>query len=252
MKHRLRLKSSDEIKRIGDSGNLIGEIFANINGMDLEGVSSWDLDAFIEGEILRRKARPAFKTVRGYDFSSCISINNEVSHGIPSKKKVFASGDIVKIDSGAVLNGYFSDSCITLTLGRVSAEHRRLVSSARHAMFKGIEEMVPGNFMGAVGHAVSSFSQSLGYSIVRRFTGHGVGFALHEPPVVPHYGERGKGILLQEGMVITCEPILNEGSGEVRLLDDGWTFVTADGKLSAQFEHTVAVTSKGPVLLTST
>ncbi len=250
MKGRVRLKSEDDIERIGESGRVIGEIFADLMSMDIEGLSSWELDAFIEREIFKRRARPAFKTIRGYEFASCISVNDEVAHGVPSKKKVFTKGDIVKVDSGAVLNGFFCDSCVTLMVGQVSPHAMELVPIARRAMFMGVETMVPGNYIGDIGHAVSSYIKSQGCSVVKRFTGHGVGFALHEPPVVPHRGEKGKGLRLQEGMVLTCEPAVNRGREEVRLLPDGWTFVTDDGNLSAQFEHTVAITSRGPRILT--
>ena len=173
------------------------------------------------------------------------------SHGVPSKKVRIQSGDIVKIDTGTVMNGYFADSCSTFPVGSVSDNAKRLVNVAYQALMAGISEIGHGKFVGDIGNAVEGFVKGKGYSIVKNFTGHGVGFALHEPPVVPNYGSRGKGAELFEGMVIAVEPIVTEGSDQLIVLDDGWTAITSDGSLSAQFEHTVAVTRKGPLILTA-
>lgn len=248
---KVALKTPDDIKRIRDGGAVISGIFRKISEMDLAGITTWELDTCIDTIIVKSGARSAFKTVQNYNFSSCISINNEVVHGMPSKKKRVQNGDIVKIDIGIAMNGYFSDSCRTFLIGYVSDTSRQLAAAAKEALSLAINAMVPGNHMGDIGHAVQSSAESQGYSVVRRFTGHGTGFALHEPPVVLHYGKEGTGAVLVEGMVLAVEPILNEGGPDVRILDDGWTAVTLDGKLSAQFEHTVAVTAHGPVILTS-
>jgi len=247
----VRLKSMEDIRRIKECGLIIHEIFSSIKQKDLTGLTTWELDTVIESHILRRGARPAFKTVRGYDFSSCISVNTVASHGIPSKKTVIKNGDIVKIDTGTVLNGYFADSCVTVMVGPVEGELTRLMNVAFKAMLSGIEMMNPGKYSGDIGNAVESFVESQGCSVVRNYTGHGVGFALHEPPVIPNYGEKGQGVMLEEGMVVTCEPIVTLGKGELTILDDGWTSITVDGSLSAQYEHTVAITANGPVILTS-
>ncbi|NLV66215.1 MAG: type I methionyl aminopeptidase [Spirochaetes bacterium] len=247
----VRLKTDDDIRRIADCGLIISRLFRELEGADFEGQSTWELDTFIEDYIMKNRARPAFKTVRGYSFASCISVNAVASHGVPSKKIKILTGDIVKIDTGTVMNGYFADSCSTFIVGDAGEPAKRLVNAAYQALMTGISEIGIGKTVGDVGHAVDSYARSKGYSIVKNFTGHGVGFALHEPPVVPNYGIKGKGAELTEGMVITVEPILTEGSDQLIVMDDGWTSITSDGSLSAQFEHTVAVTKNGPIILTS-
>lgn len=247
----VRLKDENDIRRIRECGVIISSLFDSIKNMDLIGMSTWELDSYIDDYILKKKARAAFKTVRGYSYASCISINEVASHGVPSKKVVIKNGDIVKIDTGTVLNGYFADSCITLCIGKVSDSARKLTEAAYKALFVGINEIYPGKTVGDVGFAIESFVKKEGFSVVKNFTGHGVGFALHEPPVVPNYGSRGMGEEIRDGMVMTVEPIVTNGIGELKILDDGWTSITCDGSLAAQFEHTIAVTSKGPVILTA-
>ncbi|MBN1495561.1 MAG: type I methionyl aminopeptidase [Spirochaetes bacterium] len=246
----VRLKSPDDIRRIRDAGAIIAVVFSAISETSLEGMSTWDLDALVESMILRQKGRPAFKTVPRYSSASCISINEEVVHGVPSKKKKIARGDLVKVDIGVVLNGYFSDACRTFAAGAVDDNAMRLSDVARKSLERAINVMRPGNRIGDIGHAIQSYSEKKGYSVVRNYTGHGVGFALHEPPIVPHFGRKGTGMPLEPGLVLAVEPMINEGGHEVRLLEDGWTAVTADGGLSAQFEHTVAITEDGPLVLT--
>ena len=251
MNRPVRLKTEDDIKRIKESGLIIYHLFKKIESMDLDGVSTWELDTFIDDYILKNRARPAFKTVRGYSFASCISINNVATHGVPNKKKKIKSGDIAKIDTGTVMNGYFADSCSTFKIGDVEESVHKLVDAAYTALLKGIAEICPNKNIGDIGYAVESCVNDLGYNVIKNFTGHGIGFALHEAPVVLHYGEKNKGAILQEGMVLTVEPIITEGSAELIIQDDGWTSITSNGKLSAQFEHTVAVTSTGSIILTS-
>jgi len=247
----VRLKTEDDIKRIKESGLIIYHLFKKIESMDFDGVSTWELDTFIDDYILKNKARPAFKTIQGYGFASCISINNVASHGIPNKKKKIRSGDIVKIDTGTVMNGYFADSCSTFKIGAVAHNADKLVDAAYTALSKGIAEIYPNKNIGDIGYAVEKYVNELGYKVIKNFAGHGVGFALHEAPVVPHYGTRKQGVILQEGMVLTVEPIVTEGADKLITQDDGWTSVTDNGKLSAQFEHTIAVTSAGALILTS-
>ena len=247
----VRLKTDDDIKRIKESGLIIFRLFKIINSMNLEGISTWELDSFIDDYILKNKARPAFKTVRGYSFASCISINQVASHGMPTKKNKILSGDIVKIDTGTVMNGYFADSCSTFKIGKVTEEAANLVNAAYAVLQSGLNEVFPEKCTGDIGFAVEKCVRELGYGVVKNFTGHGVGFALHEAPVIPNYGEKGKGTVIRPGMVLTVEPIVTEGSAELIVQEDGWTSVTSDGKLSAQFEHTLAVTKNGYVLLTS-
>ncbi|MBN2042063.1 MAG: type I methionyl aminopeptidase [Spirochaetes bacterium] len=250
MKKELRLKTSDDIKRIGESGRIIAEIFKAINKISLPDISTLELNDFIENIIHKSKARPSFKTVPDYSHATCISVNNEVVHGIPSKDKIIKKGDIVKIDIGVVKSGYFSDGCWTFAAEYISGEAENLINTAHEALELGIEAACPGGKLQDIGFSIEPFVESRGYSIVRDFAGHGVGFAVHEPPPVPHYSVKKINTRLVEGMVLAIEPILNENSPDVRYLDNGWTAVTEDGKLSAQFEHTVAVTKHGPVVLT--
>lgn len=251
MRGEVRLKSIDDIKRIRDCGKIIYDLFIQINLMDLAGLTTWEVDSYIEDFIMKNRARPAFKTIKGYGFASCISVNNVASHGLPSKKLRIKKGDIVKIDSGTVMHGYFADSCSTFVVGEAGEDVLKLVKGAFGALLRGISQMHPGKQIGDIGYAIESYVTSLGYSVVKNFTGHGVGYALHEPPVVPSYGFKGQGLTLKEGMVMTVEPIVNQGLDELIVLEDGWTSVTADGKLSAQFEHTIAITADGPFILTS-
>ncbi len=247
---KIRLKTPDDIRRIGDAGAIASEIFRGLGRMSLEGLSTWDLDSMIESMILRLKGRPAFKTVMRYGASSCISLNNEVVHGVPSRKRMIRDGDLVKIDIGVVLNGYFCDACRTFTVGSVPDNARLLALAAGRCLELAVEVMVPGHRIGDIGFAIEEHAAAAGYSVVRDYSGHGVGFALHEPPKIPHYGRKGTMGVLKPGMVLAVEPMLNEGGHAVRLLDDGWTVVTADGSLSAHVEHTIAVTGEGPLVLT--
>ncbi len=246
----IKLKSSDDIKRIKEAGIVIAEIFKVIPGISLTGLSTLQLDGFIEDIIYKSKARPSFKTVRNYKHATCISINDEVVHGIPSREKIINTGDIVKIDIGVVKNGYFADGCCTFAIKPVPEIADKLISVTRTALEKGIEFLYPGKRLGDMGSAIQEYVEEQGFNIVRDYAGHGVGFAVHESPGVLHYGIQGTGKIIRDGMVLALEPIVNEGTYEVLVLDDGWTAVTKDGKLSAQFEHTVAVTKDGPVVLT--
>ncbi len=244
------LKSPQDILRIREAGRIIAEIFNKLSKLSLEGHSTLEIDSFIENIILKSHARPSFQTVANYNHATCISINNEVVHGIPSKDKIIKKGDIVKIDIGVVKNGYFADACKTYSIKPVSKKAAKLVSITKESLEKAIKLLHPGTSIGDVGSEIQTFVEKNGFSVVRDFTGHGVGFALHEHPGIPHYGKRGRGKILQEGVVVAIEPMVNEGTYEVEVLEDGWTVITADGKLSAQFEHTIAITGKGPQILT--
>jgi len=251
MKKDLKLKTADEIKRIGESGKIIAGIFKAIEKISLQGLSTLELNDFIENIIHKSKARPSFKTVPDYNHATCISVNDEVVHGIPSKKRKIRKGDLVKIDIGVVKEGYFADGCWTFPVNPVSENAEKVTDTAREALYRGIETVYPGKTLRDLGSAVQAYVESRGCSIVRDFAGHGVGFAVHEPPLVPHYAaKKAKSIILEQGMVLAIEPIINEGSFEVTYLDNGWTAITGDGKLSAQFEHTVAITAQGPLVLT--
>jgi len=247
----LRLKTEDDIKRIGDSGAIIRELFKELRSLNLEGLSTWEVDSFIDDFILKKRARPAFKTLPDYTFASCLSVNEEIVHGIPSKKRKLASSDIVSIDCGAVLHGYFSDACITLAVGKeITQEHQNLIDTAEKSLMICIDQLHVGNTTGCLGAALGDFLSATPFKIMHQFTGHGVGFALHETPIVPHYGAKETGIRLQEGMVLAIEPVIKDGTTAVCFKKDGWTAVAEDNKYSAQFEHTVAVTKDGPLVLT--
>lgn len=246
----IRLKTKDDIQRIAEAGKVIALIFQELARRPLAGISTLELDGIIESMILKAKARPSFKTVPSYHHATCLSVNDEVVHGVPSKKKKLKEGDIIKVDVGVVKNGYFADACRTLPVGVVSEKAQRIINTASKALEIGLEQVRTDRRLGDIGFAIQSFVEERGYSVVRDFTGHGVGFAVHEHPNVPHYGKKNTGIILREGLVIAIEPMINEGTEKVITLDDGWTTITADGKLSAQFEHTVAVTRDGPLVLT--
>ncbi len=243
-------KSPDDIKRIREAGRIIAEIFKTISNISLEGLTTLELDSFIESIIIKSKARPSFQTVDNYNHATCISINNEVVHGIPSKEKLIKKGDIVKVDIGVVKNGYFADACNTYSIEPISEIAKKLVDVTRESLQRAIKVSCLGSKLGDIGYAIQKYVEKNGFSVVRDFTGHGVGFAVHEPPGIPHFGKKGKGKALREGMVLAIEPMVNEGVYDVNVLEDGWTVVTVDGKLSAQFEHTLAITKDGPMILT--
>lgn len=212
------------------------------------GVTTRELDQIARERIERSGARPAFLGYRDYPATLCISVNEEVIHGIPGRRKL-REGDIVGLDLGCVVDGYYGDSARTVAVGRVSDEARQLMQVTEAALHKAIEQCQPGRRLGDLGHAVQSYAEGHGYSVVREFVGHGIGTQLHEDPQVPNYGAPGKGRRLVAGMCLAIEPMVNAGGHEVRVLDDGWTAVTADGSLSAHFELSVAVTPEGPWIL---
>ena len=214
------------------------------------GISTWEIDKIAYDYIKSQGAEPNFLNLYGFPATACISINDEVIHGIPSKKRVLKSGDIVSIDLGAKVNGYNGDNAATFACGDVSDEAKRLMDATRESLYEAIRFAVPGGRLGDVCSAVQRYCEERGYGVVREFTGHGIGKALHEDPSVPNYGTAGRGVRLLPGMTIAIEPMINQGTAKIRQLPDGWTIKTADGKLSAHFEHTVAITKDGPVILT--
>jgi methionyl aminopeptidase len=215
------------------------------------GVTTADLDAMAEDLIRRAGGVPAFKGYRGFPATLCISINDEVVHGIPSRTRALRPGDIVSLDVGAKLDGYVGDSAVTVAVGEVPESTRRLLRVTREALDRGIEQVRVGGRLSDVSHAIQSWVERHGYSIVREFVGHGIGQRLHEDPQIPNYGEPGRGPKLAEGMVLAIEPMVAEGRPETRVLADGWTAVTRDGSLAAHFEHSVAVTAAGPLILSA-
>ncbi|MBQ5970539.1 MAG: type I methionyl aminopeptidase [Clostridia bacterium] len=214
------------------------------------GVSTWEIDRIAYEYIKSQGAEPNFLHLYGFPATACISVNDEVIHGIPSKDRILKSGDIVSIDLGAKIHGYNGDNAATFACGEISDEAKRLLDTTRESLYKGIEAAVCGNKVGDIGHAVQAYCEARGYGIVREYTGHGVGKALHEDPSVPNYGTPGRGVRLVPGMTIAIEPMVNQGAAAIKQLPDGWTVKTADGKLAAHFEHTVAITKSGPVILT--
>jgi methionyl aminopeptidase len=246
----VELKSADEIARMREAGRIVCEILDELERAVAPGVSTWDLDALAEKLIRAKGAKPAFKGYHGFPSCLCASVNHEVVHGIPSRKRKLAEGDLMKLDFGVVYQGFFGDSARTVPVGKVSAQAQALVNATREALAQAVAAMVPGNRLGDIGHAIQSYVEPRGFSVVRDFVGHGIGRALHEPPQVPNYGTPGTGMRLRPGMVLAVEPMINAGAPQVEVLEDDWTAVTRDGKLSAHFEHTILVTEQGPEILT--
>lgn len=214
------------------------------------GVTTAELDRLAEAYIRKQGAEPNFKNYQGYPATACISINNQVIHGIPSHKQKIQAGDIVSVDLGAKFNGYHGDNAATFACGDISDEAKRLMDTTRESLYEGIKAAVPGGRVGDIGAAVQRYVEARGYSVVRQFVGHGVGTHLHEAPEVPNFGTPGRGIRLMPGMTIAIEPMVNAGGSDVKVLPDGWTVLTKDGSLSAHFEHTVAITPDGPMIMT--
>lgn len=246
----VELKNAGEIDRMRAAGRIVAEILDALEAKVAPGVSTWDLDQLAERLIREKGARPAFKGYRGFPACLCTSLNHEVVHGIPSKARVLAPGDLLKLDFGVVVDGFFGDSARTVAVGKVSEEARRLSEATRASLEAGIRAMVPGNRVGDIGHAVQATVEPLGFSVVRDFVGHGIGRHLHESPQVPNYGRPGTLELLRPGMVLAVEPMVNAGTAAVDVLDDDWTAVTVDGKLSSHWEHTILISEHGPEVLT--
>ena len=214
------------------------------------GVSTWELDQLAEKFIRECGAKPNFKGLYGYPATACISINNEVIHGIPAKDRILKNGDIVSVDLGAEFEGYNGDNAATFACGDVSAEAKRLMDTTRESLYEGIKHACAGGRVGDISASVQSYVEEKGYSVVRNYVGHGIGTSLHEAPEVPNFGVSGRGVRLVPGMTLAIEPMVNAGSYDVKVMPDGWTVLTSDGSLSAHFEHTVAITVDGPVIMT--
>jgi len=233
------------------AGRLVGQVLTALAATVAPGVTTADLDAIAEGLIVDAGAIPAFKGYHGYPATICASVNDEVIHGIPSGRRVLEAGDVISIDVGASLGGYFGDSAITLPVGAISEDAARLLRVTDESLYKAIAVVKPGGRVSDIGHAVQAHVEAHGFSVVREFVGHGIGQQMHEEPQVPNYGDPGRGPRLAEGMVLAIEPMVNAGKPAVKVLGDGWTAVTRDHSLSAHFEHTVAVTADGPWILTA-
>ena len=246
----IQLKNPLQIKEMRDAGRITGEALLVARENIREGISTLELDKIIRNYIEKQGAKPSFLGYGGFPGSACISINDEVIHGIPSKKKFLQEGDIVKVDVGAFYKGYHGDAARTFAVGRVSEEAEKLIKVTRDSFFAGIEKLQVGNRLGDVGHAIDSLVVANGFSTVKRYIGHGVGHDLHESPDVPNYGTEGRGTRLCAGMTLAIEPMVNIGGDGVKEMGDGWTVKTADGSLSAHYENTVALTSEGVIVMT--
>ena len=244
------LKSPAELEKMRRAGAVVAQVLVEIAELVKPGATTADLDLFAQTRTKELGAKPAFKGYHGFPATLCVSVNEEVVHGIPSKKRILKEGDIVGIDFGVILDGWFGDSARTFAVGKIAPEAQKLLEITEKSLHLGIEQARAGQHLFDIGHAVQNFVESHGYSVVREFVGHGIGKSLHEDPQVPNFGIRGKGMLLKPGMVLAIEPMINAGKPEVRVLSDGWTAVTVDKALSAHFEHTVAITEQGPEILT--
>ena len=246
----IQLKNPLQIKEMKEAGRITGEALLVARENIREGISTYELDTIIRNYIEKQGAKPSFLGYHGFPGSACISINDEVIHGIPSKKTILREGDIVKVDVGAFYKGYHGDAARTIPVGKVSAEAEKLIKVTRDSFFAGIEKLQVGNRLGDVGHAIDALVVANGFSTVKRYIGHGVGRELHESPDVPNYGTEGRGTRLCAGMTLAIEPMVNVGVEGVKEMSDGWTVKTADGKLSAHYENTVALTSDGVIVMT--
>ena len=244
------LKKPEQILLMKEAGRITGEALLVARDAIRPGISTKELDTRIHDYIVRCGATPSFLGYGGFPGSACISVNDQVIHGIPSKKVILKEGDIVKVDVGANYRGFNGDSAKTFAVGTISEAARRLIEVTRESFYQGLAFVKVGNRVGDIGYAISAYAESFGYGVVREYVGHGVGRTLHEEPDVPNYGTQGRGCRLYPGMTIAIEPMVNEGTAEVKQLSDGWTVVTRDGSLSAHYEHSVAITEDGPILLT--
>jgi methionyl aminopeptidase len=228
----------------------VAEILAGLKDHIAVGMTTADIESFVDESIRERGAIAAFRGYRGYPSSVCVSVNDQVIHGIPSRSTRLKNGDIVGVDLGVVLDGFYGDAAVTLAVGDIPPEAARLMEVTEKALSLGIEKAVAGNRIGDISSAIQEHVEANGFSVVRAFVGHGIGRSLHEEPQVPNFGRRGQGLRLKEGMTLAIEPMVNAGGHDVRILEDGWTALTSDGSLSAHFEHTIAVTKHAPKILT--
>ncbi len=245
---KIMTRSRTEVEKIREASQIVADTLQMLEKHIQLGVTALELDQLAEEYITSRGARPAFKGYYGFPATLCISLNDEVVHGIPNERKL-QSGDIVSVDCGAEKNGYYGDHAITYTIGDITDGQQRLVDVTRESLDIGIAQAVPGNHLYDIGHAVQEYAEAAGFGVVRELVGHGIGTQLHEQPQVPNYGEAGTGPVLKAGMVIAIEPMITEGSYEIYTGDDGWTVYTSDGKSAAHFEHTIAITDNGPEIL---
>lgn len=243
-------KSSAEIDTMREAGRITARALRLVGEAVAVGVSTAELDQIAEDAIRGEGAVPAFKGYHGFPATICASVNGEVVHGIPSPNRILSEGDVLSVDVGAIVNGYYGDSAVTFPVGVISGEAARLLDATRRSLDAGIAKARPGMRLYDISNAVQTVAEAAGFSVVREYVGHGIGRSMHEEPQIPNYGPAGKGPTLEEGMVLAIEPMINAGTADVRSLDDGWTVVTVDGAYSAHFEHTVAIGPDGPIILT--
>lgn len=244
-------KSAAEIEAMKEAGRVSAKVLRMVGDIIRPGISTLELDAYVENLIRLEGGIPSFKGLYGFPGSICASLNGMVVHGIPSKDVILQSGDIISIDTGATIDGWVGDNAYTYAVGKVDAEKELLLKVTEECMWRGIEAALAGNTLGDIGHAVQHHAEAHGFGVVREYVGHGVGHVMHEPPNVPNYGKKGKGLKLEPGLVIAIEPMINAGTHRVHTIEDGWGVVTNDGKPSAHFEKTIAVTEDGPVVITA-
>ena len=244
------IKSQEEIKKMKRASHMVAQVLSKIKEIIRPGLSTLDLDRLAEDEIKKAGGIPAFKGYLGYQATLCTSINEEVVHGIPSAKRILKEGDIIGVDCGAIYEGYYGDSAFTFPVGKVDSKAKRLLEVGEESLKRGIAQMIPEKRLYDIGAAIQSYVEAEGYSVVRDYVGHGIGTKLHEEPQVPNFGEPNTGFRLKPGMIFAVEPMVNEGTQEVKLLADGWTVITKDRKLSVHFEHTILITENGPEILT--
>ncbi|MBE6732378.1 MAG: type I methionyl aminopeptidase [Ruminococcaceae bacterium] len=244
------LKTGRELQIMREACRISAGALKLIGSAVEPGVTTAELDRLAEQYILKQGAKPNFKNYQGYPATACISINNEVIHGIPSEKRKLVNGDIVSVDLGAEFNGYHGDNAATFAVGDVSSDAKRLMDTTRESLYEGIKAACAGSRIGDISYAIQKYVEARGYSVVRQFVGHGIGTKLHEAPEVPNFGTAGRGIRLLPGMTLAIEPMVNLGGYDVKVMPDGWTVLTRDGSLSAHFEHTIAITSDGPQIMT--
>jgi len=246
----ITIKSKAEFETMRRAGRLVAETLDKLRTAVKPGMSTGDLDKIAYEHITKHGGVPSFKGYRGFPASICTSVNDEVVHGIPSKRRMVSEGDIISIDCGAIIDGWHGDAAVTVPVGHTNAEMERLLKVTEESLHKGIDLAVPGKRLGDVSAAIQRYAEAQGYSVVREYVGHGIGREMHEEPQIPNWGTPGRGVLLKQGMALALEPMVNAGKAEVRVLKDDWTVVTQDGKWSAHFEHTVALTENGPEILT--
>ncbi|MDO5725009.1 MAG: type I methionyl aminopeptidase [Tissierellia bacterium] len=245
----ITIKTDEQIKMMHESGKLLASVHQELRSKIKPGVTTWELDQFVEKYIRKHGGIPAQIGYQGYKYATCASVNDEICHGFPTKEPL-KEGDIVTIDMVIDLDGYLSDSAWSYGVGEISKENQKLLDVTKKALYLGIEQAVIGNRLGDIGHAIQSYVEPLGYSVVKDFCGHGIGDEMHEDPQVLHYGKPGRGLRIEKNMVFTIEPMINTGTWRMKMDSNGWTARTLDGGMSAQYEHTLAITEDGPLILT--